>query len=159
MEYFFNFEKLAYLKGERPPGCILCLVRDKDPRVVNMMVYHDEYMGISLNLYPYNPGHLLIFPLRHVGDIRELGDEERTAMDRTLDRALSVMDSLYSPAAYNIGFNMGRAAGASIDHLHLHIIPRYPTEIGIAELLAGKRVLVEDITLTRQRLSDAFRES
>jgi ATP adenylyltransferase len=157
MEYFFNFEKIAYLKGERPAGCILCLVRDEDPRVVNMMVYRDEYMGISLNLYPYNPGHLLIFPLRHVGDIRELGDEERTAMDKTLDKALSVMDSLYSPMAYNIGFNMGRSAGASIDHLHLHVIPRYPSEIGVAELLAGKRVLVEDINLTRQRLSDAFR--
>jgi ATP adenylyltransferase len=158
MEYFFNFEKIAYLKGERPEGCILCLVRDEDPQVVNMMVYRDEYMGISLNLYPYNPGHLLIFPLRHVGDIRELGDKERTALDRTLDKALSVTDSLYGPAAYNIGFNMGRTAGASIDHLHLHVIPRYPSEIGIAELLAGKRVLVEDINLTRQRLIDAFRE-
>jgi ATP adenylyltransferase len=156
MEYFFNFEKIAYLKGERPDGCILCLIRDESPQVTSMMVYRDEYIGVSLNLYPYNPGHLLIFPLRHVTDIRNLEKEEKKAMDLSLDRALSVLDGLFRPAAYNIGFNMGRAAGASIAHLHLHVIPRYPDEIGIAELLGGKRVLVEDPELTRERLQRAF---
>jgi ATP adenylyltransferase len=111
---------------------------------------------VSLNLYPYNPGHLMVFPLRHVTDIRSLGKEERAAMDQTVDKALDVVDSVYSPQGYNIGFNMGRAAGASIDHIHLHIIPRYPGEIGIAELLAGKRVMVEDLFAGRDRLREAW---
>jgi ATP adenylyltransferase len=89
-------------------------------------------------------------------DIRELPGEVRRDMDKSLDIALEVLDSLYSPAGYNIGFNMGLAAGASIEHLHLHIIPRYPREIGIAELLAGKRVLVEDIEKTKRKFREIF---
>ncbi|QQO08146.1 HIT domain-containing protein [Breznakiella homolactica] len=156
MEYFFNFDKFAYLKGKRPEGCILCLIRENSPDVTNMVVYRNSHIGISLNLYPYNPGHLLIFPLRHTEDIRQLGTEERLALDAGLDKALSVLDGLYTPAAYNIGYNMGPVAGASINHLHMHVIPRYPREIGIAELLAGKRVLVEDLAVTRERMTAAF---
>ncbi|MDR2470993.1 MAG: HIT domain-containing protein [Treponema sp.] len=158
MEYFFNFEKIAYLKGNRPEGCVLCHLGKEDGKAADTVVYRERDTAVSLNLYPYNPGHLLIFPLRHVGDIRELTGAERTALDRTLDLALDALDSLYRPSGYNIGFNMGLEAGASIEHLHMHVIPRYPRELGIAELIGGKRVLVEDINLTRERLAEAFRE-
>jgi ATP adenylyltransferase len=156
VEYFFNFEKLAYIRKKRPEGCILCHVRDENPDVTDTLVYKSDHTGLALNLYPYNPGHLLLFPLMHVTDIRKLPGEIRRDIDKSLDIALGVLDSLYSPAGYNIGYNMGPAAGASIEHLHLHIIPRYPREIGIAELLAGKRVLVEDIEKTKQRFREIF---
>ncbi len=156
MEYFFNFEKMIYLRGERPEGCILCLVRDGSSQVVDLTVHRGEGMSVCLNLYPYNPGHLLVFPQRHVTDLRELSAEERAALDRTVDRALEVLDREYHPAGYNIGCNMGLTAGASIDHLHVHVIPRYAREIGIAEILAGKRVLVENPLETRDRLAGAF---
>jgi ATP adenylyltransferase len=157
MEYFFNFEKMKYLRGEKPQGCALCLIRDKSPEVPDLTVFRNGLVGVSLNLYPYNPGHLLVFPLRHITDIRELDKEERAAMDQTLHTALDTIDAVYAPQGYNTGFNMGRAAGASIGHIHLHIIPRYPAEIGIAELLAGKRVMVEDLFTTRDRLREAWR--
>jgi ATP adenylyltransferase len=156
MEYFFNFEKMKYLKGQRPEGCILCLIRDKSPEVPDLTVFKNELAEVSLNLYPYNPGHLMVFPLRHVTDIRNLEKKEREAMDQITGKALDVVDSVYSPQGYNIGFNMGRAAGASIEHIHLHVIPRYPGEIGIAELLAGKRVMVEDLFTARDRLREAW---
>jgi len=156
MEYFFNFEKMGYLRGERPEGCILCLVKDGCDKVVDLSVYRSEGYIVSLNLYPYNPGHLLVFPERHVIDIRELSNTERAAMDRVIDTSLNVLDAEFHPAGYNIGWNMGLVAGASIDHLHAHIIPRFQREIGIAELLAGKRVLVENPTDTRNRLIKAF---
>jgi ATP adenylyltransferase len=159
VEYFFNFEKLAYVRGKRPEGCILCHIRDGNPDTVDTLIRKSAHTGLALNLYPYNPGHLLLFPLRHVTDIRNLSDEERRDIDSSLDMALEALDSLYSPAGYNIGYNMGLAAGASIEHLHLHIIPRYPREIGIAELLAGKRVLVEDIEKTKQKLREVFARS
>jgi ATP adenylyltransferase len=73
-----------------------------------------------------------------------------------IESSLDILDNLYKPAGYNVGCNMGLCAGASIEHLHWHIIPRYPNEIGIAELLGGKRVLVEDIAKTRERLIEAF---
>jgi ATP adenylyltransferase len=156
MEYFFNFEKLSYLRGGRPEGCILCLVRDHTEQVVDLTVYEHENFSVCLNLYPYNPGHLMVFPHRHVVDLRDLTPEERRTLDTMIDRSLTILDQEYHPAGFNVGCNMGLTAGASIDHLHFHIIPRYAWEIGIAELLAGKRVLVENPLDTQVRLKSAF---
>lgn len=156
MEYFFNFDKLGYLKGERPSGCILCLVTAGSPEVERLVVSDEGYFVVSLNLYPYNPGHLIIFPKRHVLDIRELSREERVELDATVDRSLAALDRAFKPSGYNIGYNMGLSAGASIDHLHLHIIPRYPREIGIAELIGGTRVLVQHPLETLERLRSIY---
>jgi ATP adenylyltransferase len=156
MEYFFNFEKIAYLKDKKRDGCILCKMREGDSEIINTIVHQTEDTAVSLNLYPYNPGHILIFPLRHAEDIRNLTKTERHSLDAMVDTVLDVLDTLYNPAGYNIGFNMGLEAGASIKHLHLHVIPRYARELGIAELLGGKRVLVEDLNRTMERLKEAF---
>jgi len=156
VDYFFNFQKMEYLRGKRPDGCILCLVRDESPEVTDMSVHRTESFIVSVNLYPYNPGHLLVFPKRHVSDIRELTRDERLELDGLVDLTLSVLDSTHRAQGYNIGFNMGLTAGASIDHLHLHIIPRYQREIGIAELVSGMRVLVEDPRETRRIVKEAF---
>jgi ATP adenylyltransferase len=156
MNYFFNFEKLAYVKRKKDPACILCSLRDGNPDVTQTIVFRTHFCAVSVNLYPYNPGHLILYPLRHIEDIRELEEPEKCSLDNTLEKALNVLDSLYSPAGYNIGCNMGPESGASIPHFHSHIIPRYPRELGIAELIGGKRVLVEDINRTRDRLLEAF---
>jgi len=158
MEYLFNFNKLAYLKGKRPQGCILCLVRDDDQQVEKLVVHQTDRFIVSLNLYPYNPGHLIIFPKRHITDLREFTEEEQNEMDDLVRCCLDALDRYGNPSAYNIGYNMGLAAGASIEHLHLHIIPRYPREIGIAELIGGARVLVEDPKDTLVRLKKIFAE-
>jgi ATP adenylyltransferase len=142
--YFFNFDKITYVKGPRPAGCILCMVRDGSPEVVDLSFWRDDLFVASVNLYPYNPGHLLLYPRRHVEDIRDLSPEEERRLAGVQRWLLGLLDRACSPKGYNIGFNMGGAAGASIDHLHLHIIPRYPRETGIADLIAGRRVLVED---------------
>ncbi len=156
MDYFFNFDKLGYLKGKKPEGCILCMVAAGSEDVDKLVVYESGRFIVSLNLYPYNPGHLIVFPIRHVLDIRGLDPDERREFDAVSDACLNVLDKVHGPAGYNIGFNMGLVAGASIDHLHLHIIPRYHREIGIAELLAGKRVLVQDPRETQILLKAAF---
>ena len=152
--YFFNFEKMSYVKGRRPAGCILCLARDRSPDVMDLSIWRDELFVASVNLYPYNPGHLLVYPLRHVEDLRELTGEEEGRLAGLQRWLLEILDRACSPHAYNIGYNMGAAAGASISHLHLHIIPRYPRETGIADLIAGRRVLVEDPRETTRRLRE-----
>ncbi len=150
--YFFNFDKMTYVKGEKPRGCILCLLRDSHPSVVDLTVVRDPLFIASVNLYPYNPGHMMIFPVRHVEDVRELTAEEESRLCAVQRYMLDLLERAYAPHAFNIGFNMGHAAGASIEHLHLHIIPRYPHEMGISDLIAGKRVLVEDPVETTKRL-------
>jgi ATP adenylyltransferase len=158
-EYFFNFEKLGYIKKDKPQGCILCLIAEGSDQVENLSVWENDHFLLTVNLYPYNPAHLLLAPRRHVVDIRELSEEEEQQFNALQRQVLDLLDSLYSPAGYNIGYNMGRPAGASIEHLHLHIIPRYPHETGIADLIAGKRVLVEDPRTTTERLREALRQN
>jgi ATP adenylyltransferase len=156
MEYFFNFNKLGYLKGKKPHGCILCLIRDGSEEVDRLIVCESEHVIVSLNLYPYNPGHLLLIPRRHITDVRQMTESEKLGMDTMIDRCLDVLDRVYGPAGYNIGYNLGLVAGGSIEHLHLHIIPRYRNEIGIAELLGGKKVLVQNPLETLALLKEAF---
>lgn len=156
MDYFFSFNKMKYFKEKKPAGCILCLIHNGSENVEDLTVYRTALVTVSVNLYPYNPGHLLIFPNRHIQDIRDLTAQEEMELNSVTKQALNIIDKLLSPSAYNIGYNMGLDAGGSIDHLHKHIIPRYPREIGIAELIGGKKILVESPYDTAARLSEAF---
>ncbi len=148
---------MEYLKGTRPDGCILCLIRDGSSEVRKLVVHSSPFFIVSVNLYPYNPGHLLIFPKRHLLDVRELSSEEDEELTKLTRAVLNTLDFTHTPNAYNIGYNMGQTAGASIEHLHLHIIPRYPRETGIADIIAGKRVLVEDPNVTVKRVRKAIK--
>jgi ATP adenylyltransferase len=156
MSYFYNFEKMEYVRGKRPTGCILCLIRDKSPDVIDLTVWSDDLFTVSVNLYPYNPGHLMVFPNRHLEDIRDYTAEEDSRLALLTRRCITALESTHQPTAFNIGYNMGANAGASIEHLHLHIIPRYPREVGIADLVAGKRMLIEDPRVTRDRVAGAL---
>ncbi len=157
--YFFNFSKMKYLTGEKPEGCILCLIAEGSTQVQKLKVWENDLFIVSVNLYPYNPGHLIIFPKRHITDIRDFTSLEETQITRITRGLLDIIDKTHNPSAYNIGYNMGPVAGASISHLHRHIIPRYPREIGIADLIAGKKVLVEDPRVTCTRIKEAIEKN
>ena len=154
MHYFYNFDKLAYVKGEKPEGCILCLLANKSPQVIDLSVYEDDVFIVSVNLYPYNPGHLIVFPKRHINDIRNYNEREKSRLEKLTNLFLDFLDEIQNPTGYNIGYNMGLVAGASIEHLHLHIIPRYPNEAGITDIIANTRVLLESPTRTAEKLRE-----
>ena len=124
-----------------------------------LKVWENGLFIVSINLYPYNPGHLIVFPRRHITDIREFTPKEEQQMVIITRSLLTIIDKTHTPSAYNIGYNMGPVAGASISHLHRHIIPRYPREIGIADLIAGKKVLVEDPRVTCDRIKRAIQDN
>lgn len=151
--------KLDYARGKRPPvDCILCAVAESDPRVTDLVVFRHGEHYVTLNLYPYNPGHLMIVPQRHVLDVRELSEPEVLAMHRLQVLALEVLEHEYHPGGFNVGYNLGRASGASIAHLHLQIVPRYGSEMGFFDILSDSRVIVEEPRVTRRRLQAAFAE-
>lgn len=145
--------------GKKPSvECILCAVRDRDPAVALLEVHRSNGIIISVNLYPYTSGHLIIFPERHIADIRELTREETAHINSLLTTAMDILDRQYRPAGYNIGYNIGDAGGASIPHLHMHVVPRYGKELGVVDILSGSKIIIENPKRTHEKLSHAFRE-
>jgi ATP adenylyltransferase len=147
--------KLDYVQGKERPkvDCILCAIRDNDERVVSLKFYEDELIFISLNLYPYNPGHCMIVPNRHILRILDLTKEEAERIFRTIQGLQLLFDNLYSPKGYNVGFNEG-LAGASIPHLHCHFVPRYGSELGYIDIVSKTRVVVEGLDSVKKKMED-----
>jgi len=137
--------KKKYVRRKKKEGeCILCSVASKDPKVHNLEIYRDELFFVTANLYPYNPGHIMIVPIRHIVDIRELNKKEILGLAKIQNISLNILEKVYRPSGFNIGFNIGKYSGASISHLHLHIVPRFINELGFVEIVSGSRIIIED---------------
>lgn len=132
--------------------CILCSVRDDDENVTSLKIYHDSVLFISLNLYPYNPGHLMIVPNKHITQFTELSREEMIHLMRTVQGTQMLLDDIYNPKGYNIGINQGNIAGGSIEHLHVHVVPRYSSELGYIDILAETRIVPEGLNSVKEKL-------
>ena len=114
-------------------------------------------MSVILNAYPYGSGHLLVLPNRGVERLSELTGEESTALWRTVERAVNVIEAEYQPGGINVGLNQGRAAGAGVpDHLHVHVLPRWSSDTSFTTSIAETRVLPESLDVTGQRLRRAW---
>jgi ATP adenylyltransferase len=145
MSYLFNTSKRDYVtKEKKRDGCILCAVRDGSNGVESLELFRDSWSFITLNLFPHNAGHLLIVPLRHVTDYLELTDEELLSITNLTRKSLRILNDYFSPAGYNMGYNLGEGSGASIDHIHMQLVPRYRNEIGFLEVLSGTRISVHN---------------
>ena len=152
--------KMPYAKGKNRPDvpCILCAIVEKNDKVERLEVHRTERFTISLNLYPYSPGHLLIFPNRHIVDVRELDQEEVQELHELQCLCFEVLTQAYQPRGFNVGYNMGDASGASIPHYHLHVVPRYPRELGFMDVIGGARIIIEDPNATQEKLVQIFQE-
>lgn len=156
-------DKVQYIKERRKKPldddrCILCELVDGNEDLVNLIVAQYSNIYITLNLYPYNPGHLMIFPERHIEDIRELEDDEVKIIHELTGMSMEILEEKYSPSGFNLGYNMGIYSGASIPHLHRHIVPRYRNELGFLELVSGTRVITDDPRKSREELMEMFEE-
>jgi len=149
--------KSEYARGKRPAvDCILCAIRDGDPQVADLKVFAAEGFYVTVNLYPFNPGHVMIVPERHVEHLLELSEEEALRLHRLQVLTLKVLEEVYQPGGFNVGYNVGPASGASIAHLHLQMVPRYPSEVGFFDVFSNARAIGEAPQETMRRLKDAF---
>jgi ATP adenylyltransferase len=156
-QHLIAHNKLDYVQGKRPDvPCILCAVRDQHPEVEQLEVYRTSAFLVSLNLYPYNPGHLMLVPLRHVESPTELTDDEALALHHLQTLALKVIGSLYPAQGFNIGYNLGQAGGGSIAHLHLHVVPRFRNEQGFMTTIGQTHILVESPAEMLAKFQRAF---
>jgi len=144
--------RLEYIQqADETPGCIFCDVDE------SMLVVRGEAALVLLNRFPYSPGHLLVAPVRHDGSLGELSDEEALAIHRLAAAGLDGLTAEYAPHGFNLGWNLGRVAGAGIeDHVHLHVVPRWSGDTNFMPVLADVRVLPEALEATRERLRAAW---
>jgi len=150
--------KMEYVRGDRRADveCILCAIVEGNDKVVRLEVHRSGLFVVSLNLYPYSPGHLMVFPKRHITDPRMLNEQEIPELHEMQSLCLDVLEKVYKPHGFNLGYNIGEAGGASIDHLHLHIVPRYRRETGFIDILAETKIIVEDPNVSLARVREGF---
>ncbi|MDR0727802.1 MAG: HIT domain-containing protein [Puniceicoccales bacterium] len=119
----------------------------------DLLLYRDEHSFIVMNRYPYNAGHLLVLPVREVGDFEELTEVERLALFASVLRAQRVLKQAMQPEGFNIGFNVGAAAGAGIaSHLHAHVVPRWNGDTNFMPVVGKTKVLPEALETLYDRL-------
>jgi ATP adenylyltransferase len=152
--------KKAYVKGENRPkvDCILCEVNKNNPEIDNLIIWKNDIVAASVNLYPYTSGHVLIFPVRHITETKQLNEDEVMQMHKLQVYTIDVLKELYKPGGFNIGYNMGYSSGASIEHLHQHIVPRYQRELGFVDIISGTKIFIEDPRDTMKNLLKAFKD-
>lgn len=140
-----------------PDGCVFCSVLGAGDPDGDRVLARDELAWVSLAKYPYNPGHLLVLPVRHTGDPEDLLEAERAAIDRMLIRSLRALREASDPQGFNVGLNLGRVAGAGIpEHLHWHVVPRWGGDTNFMPVVGGTRVLPELLQETFLKLRPRF---
>ena len=136
-------------------GCIFCDVFE--PGREELVLVRGRTAYVILNLYPYNNGHLMIVPVRHVATLEATTADEQAELMRFTRLAEMALNEAYSPHGINVGMNLGRAAGAGVaDHLHVHLVPRWTGDTNFISVIGETRVLPEDLTGTKRRLQPIF---
>lgn len=153
-KYLF-VDKMDYVKKKKPINCIFCDLKLIEDTLIKEI---DDFL-IVLNKYPFNPGHLMIIPKRHIEDIDELSEIEFLQLFNLLKFTKRILKKTHNPDAFNIGINLGKVAGGSVRHLHIHIVPRYNHELNFLEVTSGTRVIVEKLEDTFKKIQKEIEEN
>jgi ATP adenylyltransferase len=152
--------RLEYVSSaSEQTGCVFCRAAAAPDDADSLVVHRGETALVMLNRFPYSSGHLLVTPIRHVGVLGELSAQEAAEIHSLGVRALEVLTTLYQPDGFNIGWNLGRSAGAGVvDHIHEHVVPRWQGDTNFMPVLADVRVVPEHLRATHDRVEAAWNE-
>jgi ATP adenylyltransferase len=150
--------RLEYVQNaDKQDGCIFCAAAASDDDEGQLVVHRGEHAFVLLNKFPYASGHLLVAPYRHGLNLGDLDDAEILEVHRLGAQGLEALAAAYGPEGYNLGWNIGRIAGAGIpDHGHLHVVPRWAGDTNFMPVLADVRVIPEHLQATRAKLAGAW---
>ena len=141
----------------KSPGCVLCASIETAGEAASLVVHLARFNLVVMNLYPYNAGHLMVAPLRHVGSLGAATAEELAEMMELARRSEAVLREVYRPDGINLGMNLGRPAGAGVaDHIHLHVVPRWTGDTNFMTVVGETRVIPEDPLAACARLRPHF---
>ena len=157
MEQIWAPWRIKYIQMAQIEGCILCDKPKENNDALNYILYRGDKNFVIMNSYPYNPGHLMIAPYRHIANLEELTDEELHEHFDIVSRSIKLLKQVFKPDGFNLGINMGKVAGAGInDHIHTHIVPRWQGDTNFMPVLSDVRVLPQALAETYQKLKGKF---
>lgn len=149
--------RVEYIESKKPEGCILCDKPKENNDVENYILFRGKLNYVIMNRYPYNPGHLMVVPYRHIATPEDLNDEELCEHSQMVARVVKVLRGIYEPAGFNTGMNIGRVAGAGIDaHIHTHIVPRWNGDTNFMPAIGDARVVPQALAETYTKLQGRF---
>jgi ATP adenylyltransferase len=157
MEQLWAPWRLEYIQSaDDEPGCVFCRALGLDDEA-GLVVWRGERAAVVLNMFPYASGHVMVAPVRHVGVLSELDEDEALEIHRLTVTATKVLDDVMGPQGFNLGWNLGRVAGAGVvDHVHEHVVPRWAGDTNFMPVLADVKVMPEHLADTRRKLADAW---
>jgi ATP adenylyltransferase len=158
MEHIYTPWRLGYVSaGAKGPGCVLCRAVDEAERPESLVVHLSPLNVVVMNLYPYNGGHLMIAPRRHLGTLGAATAEELADLMALARRVEDVFREVYKPDGINLGMNLGRSAGAGVaDHIHMHMVPRWNGDTNFMTVVGEVRVVPEEPGQALARLKPFF---
>lgn len=157
MQQMWTPWRMAYIRREKRPGCIFCEMLDAADDDAHLILQRGELAFLVLNKYPYNNGHLMAVPYRHVDTLETLTAEETASMMALVTLGIQALRRSAHPHGFNIGVNIGKTAGAGVlDHVHTHIVPRWEGDANFMPVLAEVRLIPQDLHETYVELRAAI---
>jgi ATP adenylyltransferase len=149
--------RMRYITEFKKNGCVFCAALKLEDGIENLILYRGGKAFVILNAFPYTSGHLMVLPYQHVPDLSDLDVATRSEMMELVTKTSQVLRAIYSPEGFNIGINMGEAAGAGIEeHIHIHIVPRWVGDTNFMTAVGQTRVLPEALEETYRRVKNAW---
>ena len=146
--------RIEYIRSEKPQECIFCQKMREDRDAENYILFRGSASFVLLNLYPYNPGHIMVAPYRHVCDLQDLTEDELLEHFDLVRKSTRALREEYKPQGFNIGLNLGRVAGAGIEeHVHTHVIPQWNGDTNFVTVMSDVRVIPHALDATYAELA------
>ena len=161
MNHLWSPWRMEYIENNnKDEECVFCIAQAKEDGAENLIAYRSERTYVILNRYPYTSGHLMVVPFEHKASLEDLDPATRAEIMELATLCMAVLRNVYNPQAFNIGLNIGEAAGAGVkEHVHLHIVPRWRGDTNFMSILGESRVLPELLADTYQRVKKGFQGS
>ncbi|MFW5818815.1 MAG: HIT family protein [Desulfovermiculus sp.] len=157
MERLWAPWRIEYILGPKPDECVFCLPEDTAEDENRLVLFRGQTAFVIMNKFPYNNGHLMVTPFRHVSCLTELENEENRELAALVQACTRILKQAFTPDGLNVGLNIGEAAGAGIEeHLHYHLVPRWTGDHSFMAVMAETMVIPEHLHSTYNRLRPYF---
>ena len=153
--------RMEYIENnDKEEGCVFCTAQAMDDGTENLIAHRGEHAYVILNRYPYTSGHLMVNPYNHKSRLDDLDPETRAEMMELTSQCTTVLKNIYKPQGFNVGLNMGEAAGAGVlGHVHIHIVPRWAGDTNFMSAVGQTRVIPEALEDTYERVKNEFQKN